>query len=231
MSHLVPRQGGYKLLTGQGLEIGALHQPAAIPAHCKIEYCDANHREESAKFFPELSINDLVPVTYISDLDTQGLSIFEDNKFDFVILNHVIEHVANPIKVLGELFRVVKPNGLVVLSAPDKDYTFDKNRALTPYSHLLEEYQQNVSVITDEHYLDFLRGVHPEVFQLSEDEIKQRVQFVKDRREHAHVWDSRSFAEFLTISFTLLGIRAKCEFLSTADSNKFEYFSVWRKTA
>jgi SAM-dependent methyltransferase len=229
MSHLAQRQGGYNLLTGQGVEIGALHQPAIIPRHCKIEYCDANSREESVKFFPELNINDLVPVTYIVDLDTQGLSIFEENKFDFVILNHVIEHVANPIKVVGELFRVVKPNGLVVLSAPDKNYTFDKNRVLTPYSHLLEEYQQNVSVITDEHYLDFLRGVHPEVFQRSESEIAQCVQSVKNRREHAHVWDSHSFTEFLNISFTLLDIRAKCEFLSVADTNKFEYFSVWRK--
>ena len=124
---------------------------------------------------------------------------------------------------------MVKSNGLVVLSAPDKDHTFDKTRALTPYSHLLEEYQQNVTEITDEHYLDFLRGVHPEVFQRSENEIAQCVQSVRNRREHAHVWDSRSFAEFITISFTLLGIRAKCEFLSTADTNKFEYFSVWRK--
>lgn len=229
MSHLAHRQPGYDLLSGHGIEIGALHQPAAIPEHCHIEYCDAASREEAAALFPELDINSLVPVTYISDLDTQGLSIFEENRFDFVILNHVIEHVANPIKVVEELFRVTKPQGIVVLSAPDKEFCFDKKRALTPYEHVLEEYKNNVTEVTEEHYIDFLKGVHPHVFNFSKEDLQNNIDMVRNRREHAHVWDSASFTEFMAKTFELLNIQADCRFLSLADQNQFEYFSVWEK--
>lgn len=229
MSHLAHRSPGYELLSGHGIEIGALHQPAIIPEHCHIEYCDAASREETIKFFPELNVNDLVPVNHISDLDTNGLALFEDNRFDFVILNHVIEHVANPINVVAELFRVTKPQGLVVLSAPDKEFCFDKPRALTPYEHVLEEYQNNTTEITDEHYIDFLKGVHPEVFQRSPEMIQNSINSVRKRREHAHVWDSASFTEFMAKTFELLSIQADCRFLSLADQNQFEYFSVWEK--
>jgi hypothetical protein len=85
--HLIHRQDGYNLLTGHGLEIGAFHQPTTIPAHCTIEYCDADSKEELIRYFPELSINALVDVNYICDLDKQGLSLFENERFNFVILN------------------------------------------------------------------------------------------------------------------------------------------------
>ena len=63
--------------------------------------------------------------------------MLSDNTFDFVILNHVIEHVANPINAIKEIFRVTR--GLVVISAPDKHFTFDKQRQLTPFDHLMTE--------------------------------------------------------------------------------------------
>lgn len=33
----------------------------------------------------------------------------EDARFDYIILNQVLEHVAEPRKVLAELHRVLKP--------------------------------------------------------------------------------------------------------------------------
>ncbi len=48
-----------------------------------------------------------------------------------------------------------------MVSSPDKDFTFDRQRDLTTFEHLLTDYQQSITEVTDEHYMDFLRHVHP----------------------------------------------------------------------
>ena len=223
------RKHGYELLRGAGLEIGAFNVPACLPDDCSVEYCDVVTREEAIGFFPELCLEDLVEVDHICDLDMDGLNIFTESAFDFVILNHVIEHVANPIFVIDELFRICRPGGMVVVSAPDKDFTFDKNRDLTPFAHLLGEYNKETKYVSDEHYLDFLQGVHPEVMELSDEEFAACLKSVRARREHAHVWTSQSFEEFFLESLSLLGIEARCVFARSGSDTSIEYFSVWEK--
>ncbi|SEH07087.1 methyltransferase domain-containing protein [Candidatus Venteria ishoeyi] len=225
------RLAGYRLLRGDGLEMGAFNNPAQVPENCNMTYCDAVSREQALAYFPELTRDDLVDVQHICNLDTQGLSVFSDGQFDFVILNHVIEHVANPIKVIEELFRVIKPGGMVVISAPDKDFTSDKNRLLTSFEHLLQEYQDEVTAVSDEHYLDFLKGVHPDTLKGTPEEIQGHIQNVRNRREHAHVWDSAHFSQFLSKTLKHLNIHAQCQFFNTGARNQIEYFSVWQKTA
>lgn len=43
---------------------------------------------------------------------------FADNTFDAVLCNHVLEHVADDIKALQELKRVLKPGGWAILQVP-----------------------------------------------------------------------------------------------------------------
>ena len=162
------RKIGYQLLSGKGLEIGALHEKAELPAKCQVEYCDAITKEQAMKLFPEIKHHKLVDVKYICNLDEHGLNTFKNDAYDFIILSHVIEHVANPINVVKELFRVIKPGGIVLIAAPDKTYTFDKNRTITPFAHLLAEYKLGVKEVTDEHYIDFIKNVHPEKLQLDD---------------------------------------------------------------
>lgn len=57
-AHLIHRQKGYNLLAGQGLEINAFNQPATVPPHCTIEYCDAQSMEKAICYFLELNIDD-----------------------------------------------------------------------------------------------------------------------------------------------------------------------------
>lgn len=223
------RKIGYSILSGIGIEIGALHNPAKLPKKVKVIYCDAVTTEYAAKLFPELKVEEFVQVDHIVDLDKTGLSNFKDEEFDFVVINHVIEHVANPINVIRELFRVIKSGGFVVLSAPDKNYTFDKKRNITSFEHLRREFDENVNSVSDEHFIDFLKGVHPEVFN-EEGRFSDALASVRDRREHAHVWDTEAFGEFMQKSITLLNIKADLIYLSKGDDNKFEYFSVWRKS-
>lgn len=63
--------------------------------------------------------------------------------YDFLISSHVIEHVANPLRALGEWMRVVKGGGLVVLVVPHKEGTFDHRRPVTTLAHLIEDWEQD----------------------------------------------------------------------------------------
>ena len=80
---------------------------------------------------------------YISE--AADLSLIPDSKYDFVISSNCLEHVANPLKAVEEWIRVIKKGGLILLVLPNKHYCFDHNRQVTEFSHLLEDYQNNVN--------------------------------------------------------------------------------------
>jgi len=225
------RKRAYKLISGRGLEVGALHCPASLPKHCKVEYCDAHSKEDAAKLFPEIEHDLLVDVDYIVNLDQDRLSDKVKPLYDFVIMNHVIEHVANPMSVLEQLFAVTNTGGYVVISAPDKEYTFDKLRQLTPFEHLRTEYEQKTYFVDDSHYLDFIKHTAPNIFNSCDSELlAATLASVRERREHAHVWDSESFLDFLARSLDYLKINAKIEFFSKAASNNIECFVLLKKS-
>ena len=221
------RWQGYRLLSGHGIEIGALHAPASLPPSCSVTYVDVITTSEARKLFPEIAASRLVEVGIVSNLDTEGLAVIADSSYDFVVLNHVIEHVANPIRVIGELFRVVKPGGLVVISAPDKRFSFDRDRAITSNEHLLSEYREGVDSVSDEHYKDFVRAVRPQA--MSTEAFGREVLQARERREHAHVWDSIAFEGFLKFALETVGTQANVIYRSSGDSNVLEHFSVWTK--
>ena len=51
---------------------------------------------------------------------------FEDNKYDVILCNHVLEHIPDDTKAMQELYRVLKPGGMAILQIPQ-----DLNRAVT----------------------------------------------------------------------------------------------------
>ena len=51
---------------------------------------------------------------------------FEDNQYDVIFCNHVLEHIPDDTKAMQELYRVLKPGGMAILQIPQ-----DLNRAVT----------------------------------------------------------------------------------------------------
>jgi len=51
---------------------------------------------------------------------------FEDNCYDIILCNHVLEHIPDDTKAMQELYRVLKPGGMAILQIPQ-----DLNRKTT----------------------------------------------------------------------------------------------------
>jgi 2-polyprenyl-3-methyl-5-hydroxy-6-metoxy-1,4-benzoquinol methylase len=66
-----------------------------------------------AKEFAEKNYNLTVHLGTLEQID------FVDNTFDAIIINHVIEHILDPIALLSECYRILNPGGILVAVTPN----------------------------------------------------------------------------------------------------------------
>lgn len=66
----------------------------------------------------------------------------EDNQYDVIFCNHVMEHVDDPIRCMSELHRVMKPGGWAIMQVPQD---FDRNETL-------EDPEINTPELRQKHY-------------------------------------------------------------------------------
>ena len=60
---------------------------------------------------------------------------FQDDEYDFIICNHVLEHIPDDTKAMQELYRVLAPGGTAILQVPydvDRTTTFEDNTITDP---------------------------------------------------------------------------------------------------
>lgn len=191
------REQFLRRLQGEGLEIGALDNPVLVP-HLHVHYVDRITREQAFEHYPELRGHDLVEADVIDDAEV--LTTVPDATQDFVIANHVIEHLSNPIKALLTWARVLKTGGRIFLAVPDKRMTFDKERQKTSLDHLFDDYRAPDAERDFEHFLDFAEKVSCRHYHVRpESEARQLAQELWEKKYsiHYHVWDDASFTEFL----------------------------------
>ena len=65
---------------------------------------------------------------------------FEEATFDSIIMNDAMEHVAKPLEVLSEVYRVLKPGGKVYINFPPYNHPFGAHLSDAigiPWVHLL----------------------------------------------------------------------------------------------
>ncbi len=127
-----------RYLSGQGIEIGALHNPLQIPPGARVKYVDRLPLEELRRQYPDFRPGQFARVDIIDDGET--LASFPDGELNFVIANHFLEHCQNPIGALANMLRVLRPDGILFLAVPDKRHSFDKDRPLTEFAHIERDY-------------------------------------------------------------------------------------------
>ena len=87
---------------------------------------------------------------------------FEDNSFDVVFCNHVLEHITDDTKAMQELYRVLKPGGMGIFQIPQ-----DLSRAITFEDNSITDKKERAKVfgqydhvrVYGRDYFDKLRSI------------------------------------------------------------------------
>lgn len=84
----------------------------------------------------------------------------EDNRFDIVFCNHVMEHVNDAIQCMSELNRVMKPGGWGIMQVPQdfsRDTTYEDPSIITPEDREKHYWQKDHVRLFGKDYPDWLR--------------------------------------------------------------------------
>lgn len=212
-----------RYLKGDGIEIGALHKPLKVPATAKVKYLDRMPSETLRKHYPELDGMPLAPVDVIDD--GENLATVADLSLDFVIANHFIEHCQNPIKAVANMLRVLRDDGVLYLSIPDKRRTFDRARQVTTLDHIIRDYHDGPEKSRKpafEEYVKFVDNIRDEA------EAKKRVEHYMsiDYSIHYHAWTEVEMMEMIVFLMKNLGIPFVVELIFR---NDIEVIMILRK--
>lgn len=181
-------------IRGRGIEIGALHMPLPVPREARVRYVDRLSVDDLRRHYPELNDQDLVPVAIIAD--GERLESILDSTEDFVIANHFIEHCQDPIGALRNMFRVLKPGGVLYLAIPDKRNSFDADRPVTTLEHVMRDYQEGPAWSRREHFEQWTRLVNKvQDNEEAQREIAQNMSI--DYSIHYHVWTQAEMLELI----------------------------------
>ncbi len=66
-------------------------------------------------------------------LGADGAYPFDDGSFDACVSDYVVEHVADPVAHLGEIFRVLAPGGVYLFRTPNRWHPISLVSAATPH--------------------------------------------------------------------------------------------------
>jgi len=130
------------------LEIGPLANPMIQkdPNMDNVYYADIRSTEEVKEFYKNdnsVDNNNIVSIDYvIKNSYSEGLKNVEP--FDYVIMSHVLEHIPDIIDFFKDIANVLKPDGKLCLTIPDKRYCFDHYRQPTSFAECYDVYRRSV---------------------------------------------------------------------------------------
>jgi SAM-dependent methyltransferase len=78
-------------------------------------------------------------------MDATDLTGIGDDKYGCLLSSNCLEHIANPVKALLEWRRVLVKGGHLVLVLPNKKCNFDNMRNVVDFSHLVDDFENNIS--------------------------------------------------------------------------------------
>jgi SAM-dependent methyltransferase len=211
-------------LSGSGIEIGALHHPLSVPDGVQVRYVDRMPESELRRHYKELEGQSFAPISIIGN--AQDLSNIEDGTVDFVIANHLVEHLDNPIRGLEEMVRALRPGGVLYLALPDPRVTFDFERQLTSVEHLVDEYRNGADQTRETHFREWVERAEPHTHFGTAENVDQRVQTLlqMDYSIHYHLWRPDTFLDFLAAARHETGMELELVDFAACDHGKDNEF-------
>jgi len=183
---------GLWFLQGEGIEIGALHNPLPVPPGVCVKYVDRMSAEGLRRQYPELNDLPLVDPEIVDDGET--LTTVAAQSQNFIVASHFLEHCQNPVATLQSFMRVLKPDGVLFLVVPDKLYTFDKDRPSTALEHIIRDFEEGPAWSREQHYREYARLVEHAPSGEAE-ELRSRYLIDLDYSIHFHVWTKAQVLE------------------------------------
>lgn len=125
-------------------------------------------------------------------LEASDLSAIESSKYEFLLSCNCLEHVANPLRAVGEWLRVLKEDGILILILPNKNFCFDHNRPVSTFAHLLEDFNNNTTEDDLTHLNEILELHDLELDKKAgtKEEFRERsLKNFENRALHQHVFD------------------------------------------
>lgn len=217
-------------LFGTGIEIGALHQPLAVPPHAHVRYVDRMTTPELRREYPELAEWDLTDVDIVAD--GEKLEAVAAESQDFIIANHFLEHTEDPVGTIENHLGKLRPGGVLFYAVPDKRFTFDFRRKPTPIEHMIADHEEGPERSREQHYREWARFVWEREPGLDPATEEEQIEAGARQLEaqaysiHMHVWTQ---AEFLRL---ILAIRDRADGgfdLEAAARVGIEFIVVLRK--
>lgn len=159
-------------LRGKGVEIGALQNPLDISGLLVDE------------------------VKYVDDCET--LNSIQNESLDFIIANHLFEHLSDPIGSLKRSHTKLANDGVIFLAVPDNNKTFDIERELTSLGHLVIDSKLDVEtrkVLDRGHFYQWAIFVQK---KKGKDSAQSAEQLIKEEYSiHYHTYTFESFKKII----------------------------------
>jgi SAM-dependent methyltransferase len=198
-----------RFLNGSGVELGPGHHPMPIPyPGVSVRYVDRWQPEENLALFTNIEAGATFPKPdIVANLDVDRLSALDDASQDFVIASHLLEHLADPLTQISEIYRVLKPGAVVLVYLPDRRHTFDRKRAATPLDHLIADHRDRATVVSDEHIEDYLRKTDVWDSTWTPEQEREQFELNRQRSIHVHCWSEDEFLPVLVHTIVEMGMQ------------------------
>lgn len=126
-----------------GVEFGAANNPL-IPkgvGDCRyVDYTDTAGLRERLAESGYAHADNIVSVDYVWAGSGSLADVVGDQRFDYALASHVIEHVPNPLGWFRGIQEVLRPGGMFNLAIPDRRFTFDVAAPESTVGDLVEAY-------------------------------------------------------------------------------------------
>jgi len=186
-----------------GLEIGACDLPVVPADSGRCLYADTR---TEVQLVLDLEVEDLTKAVRTDLVVSAQFSLREQipDRFDYVILCHVLEHIINPIAFLCDLCFVLKPGGYLFLALPDKRRTPDSVRPSTTSDEILGRFFSGATSPSLGLMAEYSRAWSSSQAQAIDEDPREFFTFLATRLEqsapddiHCNVWEDYELFEQL----------------------------------